>query len=209
MTISDVLIILATLCGPVLAVQSQKWIERSRERRHAQKDIFYRLMATRATRLATDHVQALNMIDIEFGGHGRRSQSQAEREVVNRWRIYADHLNTPIGDNPPEAQVAIWVQRGDELFTDLLAALATALGYGFDRIQLRRGIYHPKGHSDQEIRQETAQKALLDILVGRSALPMKVVEFPVSDDALELQTKVHEAFLATVSNGAITVKRAE
>ena len=52
MTISDGLIILATLLSPLIAVQVQKWIERSTESCNAQRSIFYALMSTRATRLS-------------------------------------------------------------------------------------------------------------------------------------------------------------
>lgn len=205
-TITDGYLIAATIAGPILAVQAQKWIERARERRQAQKQIFYTLMATRATRLSPQHIQALNMIDLEFSGQGWRGQSANEKAVVAKWRIYVDHLGA-LAESPTQSQLDLWVQQGDDLFTDLLEALGKALRYKFDRVQLKRGIYHPKGHTDQEIRQEVAQRALVDLLTGRTALPMKVVEFPYSEEAAALQTKVHEAFLSSVSDGAIQVKR--
>ena len=177
MTISDGLIILATLLSPLIAVQVQKWIERSTERRNAQRSIFYALMATRATRLAPEHVQALNRIDLEFGKSGWRGQTPRAKDVTNRWRIYADHLND-LPDNPPQPQLDAWLRRGDDLFINLLSALAAALGYSFDEVQLRRGIYHPRGHTEAEIRQEIMQRALADILIGARSFPMKVTEFP-------------------------------
>ena len=93
MTIADGLIVFATLLSPLIAVQVQKWIERSTERRDAQRQLFYDLMATRATRVAAKHVEALNRIDLEF-----HSKHRAEREVLNRWRIYADHLNVDVDE---------------------------------------------------------------------------------------------------------------
>lgn len=60
--------IIATIAGPILAVQAQKWLERLRERRNRKLKVFQQLMATRASRLSTDHVQALNMIDLVFYG---------------------------------------------------------------------------------------------------------------------------------------------
>lgn len=175
-TISDWLIIAATLLSPLIAVQVQKWIERANERRQAQRSIFHVLMATRATRLAPAHVQALNRIDLEFGKTKWRPQSVRQREVTNRWRIYADHLNDLV-DNPTPAQVEAWVRRGDDLFINLLSALARALDYTFDEVQLRRGIYHPRGHTDAELRQDVIQRALADILVGNRSLPMEVTGF--------------------------------
>lgn len=43
-------------------------------------------MATRATRLDGEHVNALNRIDLDFGA-GSRHQNAREREVINRWRF--------------------------------------------------------------------------------------------------------------------------
>jgi hypothetical protein len=206
-TIADWLIILATASGPILAVQAQKWIERATERKRAQKQIFYSLMATRVTRVAPDHVRALNMIDLEFSGTGWR-RNQREREVVNRWRIYADHLNLDLGDNPPQARLEAWAMQGDELFTDLLVALANALGYPFDRVQLRRGIYRPRAHNEADIRQEVMQRALTDILVGARSFPMRVTEFPVSEELVELQRRVNEGIERALDpEGAVKIKQ--
>ena len=54
------------ILGPVVAVQTQKFIERATENRRRKRQIFIGLMANRATRLNDDYVRALNMIDIEF-----------------------------------------------------------------------------------------------------------------------------------------------
>ncbi len=172
-TISDGLIIAATLFSPLIAVQVQKWIERATERRNAQKQVFYDLMATRATRVAPKHVEALNRIDLEFKSQGRPK----EREVLNRWRIYADHLSINL-DQANEAAITQWNIQGDELFTDLLQALAAALSYPFDRVQLRRGIYYPRAHSRAELRREIFEQEIIRLLLGDSSLNMRVTEFP-------------------------------
>jgi hypothetical protein len=51
-TIADWLIITATLLGPVLAVQAQKWVERFQERRKQQVAVFATLMTTTAFKKA-------------------------------------------------------------------------------------------------------------------------------------------------------------
>jgi len=65
-TIEIAIIAAATVAGPILAVQAQKWIERAGERRRARRAIFHALMSNRATRLHDDFVKALNLIDLEF-----------------------------------------------------------------------------------------------------------------------------------------------
>lgn len=205
-TISDWLIIAVTLFSPLIAVQVQKWIERAYERRRAQRSIFQALMATRATRLAPAHVQALNQIDLEFGKTRWRHQAPRQKEVINRWRIYADHLNNLV-ENPTSEQLEAWLRRGDDLFINLLAALAKALDYSFDEVQLRRGIYHPRGHTDAEIRQEVMQRALADILTGQRSLPMEVTRFPASEEALDLQKEAHKAVAEALKDGTLKVEQ--
>uniref|UniRef100_UPI002AA29EDF DUF6680 family protein n=2 Tax=Serratia TaxID=613 RepID=UPI002AA29EDF len=58
----------AVILGPIFAVQVQKYLEQFREKKQRRLNIFRSLMSTRAERLNREHVQALNMIDIEFYG---------------------------------------------------------------------------------------------------------------------------------------------
>lgn len=204
MTATEVLMVVSTLLGPVLAVQAQKWIERARARRDAQQRIFRMLMATRATRVSPDHVQALNMIDLEFGA--KTSLSRKDRNVVEKWREYADHLNSEV-DNKNAAAVQGWLTRQDDLFVDLLEALAKALNYEFNRVQLRRGVYHPRAHTIVEQRSDLTQDFLLEILSGKRSFPMEVRSFPVSEDAVALQSRVMQGFAdAFDESGALRVK---
>ena len=53
--ITDIAIVFATLFGPILAVQAQKWLERNREIKQRRAWIFRTLMATRATTLSPVH----------------------------------------------------------------------------------------------------------------------------------------------------------
>jgi hypothetical protein len=91
--LSEVAIVFATILGPVLAVQTQKFIERATERRRMRAWIFYTLMTTRATRLTPEHVQALNAIELQFG-QSRRWFGVAKRDqaVVDAYRQYFDKL---------------------------------------------------------------------------------------------------------------------
>lgn len=176
-TISDGLLITATLLGPVLAVQAQKWIERARENREQKLRVFAQLMTTRATRLAGEHVQALNYIDLVFRKRwpAERAKNKAVREA---WRLYSDKLNQGIAEN--ETAVGIWASERDELFIDLLEAMSKALGFNdFDKVLLKRGAYSPKAHGDQESLLRNIQGGLAEMLSGKSPIAMRVVEFPV------------------------------
>ncbi len=201
MTLTDELLIGATILGPVLAVQAQKWLERATEKRRRKLGIFYALMATRAARVAPDHVRALNQIDLEFSGARFLSfiqwQTPKEKAVANAWRIYSDHLNERV-EEIKEA-VEAWVRRGDDLFVDLLFALSTYFGFAFDKVQLRRGVYSPRAHSEAENQQQAIQAHLLKLLAGNAPLKMDVVGFPVSQDALDRQQALQELLLKALS----------
>jgi uncharacterized protein DUF6680 len=94
--------------------------------------------------VSADHVQALNMIDIEFYG-GRTTE---DRAVVDAWKIYLDHLNHKYDDR----QLDAWVEKGTDLFTELLFAMSKALGLKFDKVHLKRGVYFPIAHAETSSR---------------------------------------------------------
>lgn len=191
-----------------MAVQAQKLVERATERRNAKKRIFYALMATRAARVAPDHVQALNMVDLEFGKGRWGWWSAKDKEVTRRWRTYADHLNLAIDDGD-QTSLRNWVDRGDEYFTDLLEAMTRALGYDFDRVQLRRGIYYPRALGEAERRREIFEKALVRIVSGQDALPIKIAEAETSvgEDELALRELRQRVIRSFDEEGALKVKQ--
>jgi hypothetical protein len=192
-------LILATLLGPVLAVQAQKWIERLREGRQRKLNLFFTLMATRPTRISWEHVRALNMIDIEF----YRQQS-----VIDKWRIYHDHL----GENLPDVPAGEWIRRGEELFMDLLFAMSQHLGYAFDRVQLKRGAYYPRAHGDEETTQREIRDSLAKILSGAKPFPITVTSISQEQGAPEQQRAIR-TMLADMLTGKtplqVVIKQSE
>lgn len=171
MTISDWLMILAVLSGPIIAVQVQKWIEANNAKRNRQLSVFKTLMATRGAPLSYNHVEALNMIDLEF------QPEDKYQNIIGCWRIYLDHLaSCPQNQMDQSYQVhfAQWASKNNELLTDLLYVLAQYFHYKFDKLTLKKGIYVPKGHSDVEVEQRLLREGLIKILWGQSAIPVVV-----------------------------------
>lgn len=201
MTLTDILIVLATVSGPILAVQSQKWIERSRERRNGQMSVFYWLMATRATRLAPEHVQALNKIELEF-----RGRSTKEKAVRDAWRLYADKLNERFPDDDPVV-MQTWASARDSLFTELVYTMSKCLGFDFDRVQIMRGAYYPRGHGELEERQRNILIRLERLLGGDGpSLPMRVTEIPTDPDLLAAQIAAMQRTSNAYDNGSGALK---
>ena len=174
MKFSEWIMIAAILCGPVLAVQAQKWIETAREKRNRRLNVFKRLMATRGAVLSPGHVEALNMIDLEFAGQGKKNEL-----IRTRWKEYLDHLCS-LPDDPEQQQQLLptWTQRKDDLLAELLHDMGSAVGYKFDRVQILRGIYSPRGHANWELETQLLRRFLIELLAGNRTLPLDVRSLP-------------------------------
>jgi hypothetical protein len=201
----DWLVILATVAGPILAVQAQKWVEVLREGRRRKLWVFERLMASRAARLSAEHVQALNMIDLVFYGSyffGIHRRSKTEQAVIDSWHEYLDQLST----KADAAAMSVWTARNEELFTNLLFAIAQDVRFKFDRVQLKKGVYSPQAHGDLELEQNLIRKLLLKLLSGENALKMAVASFPADENALKAQLAANTALSdALTGKGTVNV----
>lgn len=176
-TASDWLMILAVLLAPLLAVQVQKWLEHLREQRQQRLGVFHTLMATRAARTSPAHVEALNRIDLEFRGSTFRREGPSadiNRAVRDAWKVYRDHLNTPPSDALDPSSWPIWTKQGDELFAELLYQMGHSLGYDFDKVELKKGVYWPQAYGDEEFYQRVAREWTMDVIRGKKAIPIRL-----------------------------------
>ncbi|RDL16144.1 DUF6680 family protein [Serratia fonticola] len=179
----DVVMTCAVILGPILAVQIQKYLEQFRDKKQRRLNIFRTLMSTRAERISKEHVQALNMIDIEFYGQllpiiRIRYQNKLEQSVTHAWKSYNSHL-----DKCSEYKdTNIWIAKGDDLFTDLLYALSQSMNYDFDKVQLQRDCYRPVAHGNIEMTQMRILLGIEKILTGDGSLPMHITSFVNNSD---------------------------
>lgn len=178
-TWQGIAVIVATLFGPILAIQVQKYLERRRDAYSRREKVFRTLMATRAARLSPGHVESLNLIDLEFYEPKRRflKQNQALTRVRSAWRAYLENLAVPYPTD--QATEAVYLHARDDLFIDLLYEMATALGYdAFDKTEIRKLSYNPIAHDNIEKELRAIREGFAEVLGGRRSLPMKVTEFP-------------------------------
>lgn len=184
--------IVATLLGPILAVQAQKYLERINESRNQKNWIFSTLMATRAARLSADHVRALNMIDLAFNGGRTRRRKPTETDVLETWRDYLDHLTSTVND----ANIDRWIEKQNELLIVMLSAMAADLNLRYDRALLRNGAYIPRGHTDLESEQQKLRHLAIEVLSSKRPLAMDITNFPFSEEVansqINLQTNLSE-----------------
>ena len=126
------------------------------------------------------------MIDLAFYGRrdfGKHRATRTEIAVTDAWHEYLDHLSTKSEDGT-------WVARSDELFTNLLSAMAEDVGYSFDRVQLKKGAYSPIAHGEQEQRVQAIRQLASEVLSGDRSIRMAVTDFPFSQEAVDAQAKL-------------------
>lgn len=167
MTVTEILIILATAVSPLIAVQVTRYLDDRNEVRGRKLKVFKTLMSTRAYSLAPAHVEALNSIDLEFS-----IKRPAEKVVLEIWQQYLDHLGNT-GMEP-----GAWGTRRVDLLVDMLYAMGKALGYDFNKTQIKNGTYSPVAHGRTETEQGRIREMTVELLEGKRVLPMYVTNLP-------------------------------
>jgi hypothetical protein len=163
MTISDVVMILAVLAGPIIAVQLTRYLDSKREVRERKLQIFKTLMATRSYNISWDHVMTLNRIDLEFD-----KKNTKENAVIEAWKAYLDLL----GEKNITGEQ--WGVKRIDLFVELLHKMAVVLGYDFDKTHIKNSSYSPRAHGDIDDELRAIRKGLIEVLDGKRDLPMKI-----------------------------------
>jgi hypothetical protein len=145
------------------------------------------------------------MIDLVFYGQrvmGVQRRTSSEQRVLDCWREYLDHLNNRHDEEP----LAQWVTKGDELFTNILHAIAGDIGYRFDRVQLKRSAYSPIAHGEIEEEQNELRKAALSLVTGKHALKMNVVAMPIDPEVANANAAAIQRLGSAVQNGALQIE---
>lgn len=182
--------IIATLLGPILAVQAQKYVELSRARHGHKTWVFQTLMATRGAVISPDHVRALNMIDVVFYGKkvlGFERRTRTETVVLDCWHEYLDHLTRSIDEH----NFVRWGERREDLLVRLLEAMAADVGYRFDRVQLKNGGYSPQAHGNLEQEQTRLRSLAIQVLSGEQPVKMHVESLPIDPAFAQAQQDLH------------------
>lgn len=182
---SSIAIVIATIAGPILAVQAQKWLERGRAINERRAHIFRVLMATRAARLSPGHVEALNAIPVEFYGPNKPKL----KEITDAWQSYLDALSDDTLSNEAAAL------RRANLFVDLLYLMSKFVGYDFSKSEISKNVYMPTGHVNIETDQETIRRGFASVLRGEASIPMNVTGFPFDADASAKQIELNARLL--------------
>lgn len=170
--------ITAVLTSPTIAIQIDKCFEKIRDKKKRKLKIFRTLMATRANTIDPRHVEALNMIDIDF--------SDSE-DVKNAWNNYLDHLGKK--PRPPikgfktnqeeqfhNHKLASWCEKSSPFLIKLLQVMGKSLSYDFNETHINNSHYYPEGSAKKEQDLLILRQQLVGLVEGRIALPVIIYE---------------------------------
>ena len=119
-------------------------------------------MATRKIGISNEHVNALNLIEVDF---------YKCKEVEAAWKSYLDHLNTHVPlDN--EAQAAAWGETKERRLAELLFQMGKVLKFDISALDMFKGGYAPQGWAHKEQRQSDLLDFFHDMSVGTKNFPL-------------------------------------
>ncbi len=194
----DIVVVIAIIAGPILAIQTQQIIERIKQKHEEKRRLFMTLMATRNRPLVLEHVQSLNMIDIVFSGKNKK-----DKAVIEAWSELRDHLYSFPQQPPAESGINIseadraryqtnidtWLSKKTDLLIELLAKMAELLNYHFDKVLLKRGAYTPASYGEDEADQYIIRKGVADLFQGLKSIPISIVKAPPIKEKENTQEK--------------------
>jgi hypothetical protein len=160
-------ILAATFLGPVFAVFTTRYIDGRRELNNRRLHIFRTLMATRRAPLTSEQVTALNLIEIDF---------QGKPDVLRAWKDYFENLSVDPSDERRIKRA--WEER-PALHAKLLHAIAKALDYKIEQLDILSGGYGPQGFFDDVNAQRELRTLLGELLSGKR--PLMIKPTPSSD----------------------------
>jgi hypothetical protein len=163
-------VVIATMLGPILAVQIQKLLERKRALSDRQVEVFRTLMTGRLV-LTYENVRAFNAVPVEFYG---------QTAILEAWRAYVAYMaHVPPADSP---DLPAWNLRRIDLLLDLLQKMAAHVGYPYTFVQLRNDWYRPRVHDDVEADQQKIRNGVAALLEGKIHLPLDVKRLPADEE---------------------------
>jgi hypothetical protein len=162
-------VVAATGLGPVLAVALTLgftyWRETEAKKERAREVIYNRrlhvfrvLMSTRRVGISLDHVNAINLIEVDFYGCAA---------VEAEWKTYKNHLND---NSKPEDEA--WRRTKEKLLSKILFEIAKVLKFDIPAIEIFEGGYAPGGWAHRDMRYIGALEYLHELREGSNHLPL-------------------------------------
>ena len=147
-------------------------------------------MGTRRQPTSPQHVEALNLIEIEFSGC---------ENVINAFKALFQHLGThhqrlpleEVNDHiaPAEASRRNFqfdtriVNERQTLLAILLHAISKEMKFRIEQLEIFAGGYMPQGWVDAEVEQKMIREYVTDLSTGSRVVPVSVVDYTTAPPA--------------------------
>ncbi|MCD1625800.1 hypothetical protein K7H22_07355 [Seohaeicola saemankumensis] len=159
----DWAVVLATFCGPVLAVLITLWHQGRSARKDAQRSVYATMMRYRRHPTSLDFVGAFNLVPVHFHNN---------KVVMEKYNRALDILNDPLWSQR-EATTRL-NENFQTAIAHLLSNMSRAVGLPVEQITILNGAYAPQGWADDEQDQRTLRHALIGVLIGARPLPVYI-----------------------------------
>lgn len=126
------------------------------------------LMATRKLAISNEHVNAVNLIEVDF---------YKCPSVDAAWNTYKNHLNDR---SKPEDDA--WRDKRDNLLARLLCEMGKVLKFEMPAIEIFQSGYAPEGWVYRDTRAGAIAEYIVALSTGKAVLPMNVLGFPVDEE---------------------------
>src|SRR6266550_8447745 len=164
MSTTDIVSLIAIVLGPAFGAYMTRWLDDRREAHKRKFDIFRTLMRTRKMPIHTDHVSALNLVEVEF---------IKNQNVISAWKTYLACLSEPFPSIEEKEKHDAAAKKRDSLLTKLLSEIAKSLRVKIEQLSILEGNYIPQGWVDDDWEQRLIRRSLLDVLMARRAVVIR------------------------------------
>jgi hypothetical protein len=151
-------IVAATFLGPILAVCVTLWREAVTAKYNRRLHVFRTLMSTRRIAISLDHVNAINLVEVDFYKCSR---------VEVAWGLYKNHLN-----DTSKVENEAWWETKEQLLAKLLFEIAAVLRFKIPAIDIFKGGYAPKGWMHSDLRSTGALEYIYELSQGTKCVPI-------------------------------------
>jgi hypothetical protein len=151
-------IVAATGLGPIIAILITLWRGAVTNKYQRRLHVFRTLMATRKIGISPDHVNALNLVEVDF---------YECQKVEEAWSDYKDHLNDI---SKPEDDT--WREKKEKLLAKLLYEIAAVLRFKLPAIDIFKGGYAPSGWAHRDMRYMGAYEYIYELSQGKKVVPI-------------------------------------
>jgi hypothetical protein len=88
-----------------------------------------------------------------------------------------------------------WGERRTDLLARLLIQMGRSLGYDFDEVHVKKGIYSPEAHSQIENEEMLLRRGLIRLFYGDASLNMNVTGIPVEEQSAIEQQQLRQQLI--------------